>query len=180
MLVTLATLAILAYAGLISATDVCAQQAKSDPTANCNAIHLPGLHDIVQGGTPYTIRWNVSNFVLPASLVRDADPPSLEQYRDLSLHRPLPGALYRYPGNRLHRRPRPKHWLIFLDPGKGSCARRKPQLRPQDHCRYGRLPMVGPIRHLELHKHLLINTGKVAYLVNESRERFSEILEASL
>ncbi|KAL9132432.1 MAG: hypothetical protein Q9175_006396 [Cornicularia normoerica] len=57
MRVTLATLAVLAHAGLISATDVCAQQAKSDPTPSCNAIHHPGLHDIIPGGTPYTIRW---------------------------------------------------------------------------------------------------------------------------
>ncbi|KAM0804347.1 Ser-Thr-rich glycosyl-phosphatidyl-inositol-anchored membrane family-domain-containing protein [Usnea florida] len=58
MCVTLAVLTILIQACLISATDVCAQQAKSDPTPNCNAIHLPGLHEIVPGGKPYTIRWD--------------------------------------------------------------------------------------------------------------------------
>ncbi|CAD6591073.1 MAG: hypothetical protein ASARMPREDX12_004910 [Alectoria sarmentosa] len=65
MHVTLAILAFLPPASLISATDVCPQQAKSDPTPNCNAIHLPGLHDIVPGGTPYTIRWgnNTGTFV---------------------------------------------------------------------------------------------------------------------
>lgn len=65
MRVTLATLAILAHVGLISATDVCAQQAKSDPTSNCNPINHPGLHEIVQGGTPYPIRWgnNTGTFV---------------------------------------------------------------------------------------------------------------------
>ncbi|CAD6577375.1 MAG: hypothetical protein ASARMPRED_008257 [Alectoria sarmentosa] len=62
MHLTLAILAFLAHASLLSATDVCPQQAKSDPTPNCNAIHLPGLHDIVPGGTPYTIRWGVSAF----------------------------------------------------------------------------------------------------------------------
>ena len=64
MCVALAVLAVLIQACLISATDVCAQQSKSDPTPNCNAIHLPGLHDIVPGGKPYTIRWDVSTFVL--------------------------------------------------------------------------------------------------------------------
>lgn len=92
MRIKLATLAILANAGLISATDVCAQQAKSsDPTPNCNAINLPGLHDIVPGGAPYTIRWDVSTFVLPTALVTDADLPSLEQYWEFRFPRPLPG-----------------------------------------------------------------------------------------
>lgn len=107
MRVTLATLAVLAHAGLISATDVCAQQAKSDPTPSCNAIHHPGLHDIIPGGTPYTIRWGVSTFVLPTAWVTDADILSLEQYWDLHLSCSLPGRLHQHPGHRLHRRPHP-------------------------------------------------------------------------
>lgn len=104
MRITIATLAILAYAGLISATDLCVQQAKSDPTPNCNAIHLPGLHDVVQGGTPYTITWGVSCLVLSTALVTETHPPYLEQYWGLRLPRPLPGRLFRHQGNRLHRK----------------------------------------------------------------------------
>ena len=108
MHVTLATLAILAQVGLISATDVCAQQAKSDPTSNCNPINHPGLHEIVQGGTPYSIRWGVSAFLPPATVwATDADSPSLEHNRDFCLARPLSGRLFKHPGNRLHRRPHP-------------------------------------------------------------------------
>lgn len=91
MRIRLATLAILAHVGLISATDVCAQQAKGDdPTPNCNAIHLPGLHDIVPGGKPYTITWGVSTFVLPTASITDADPCSLEQYRAIRFPRIVP------------------------------------------------------------------------------------------
>lgn len=91
MRIRLATLAILAHVGLIAATDVCAQQAKSvNPTLNCNPIHLPGLNDIVPGGKPYTITWGVSTSVLPTAPIADADPHSLEQYRAIRLPCTLP------------------------------------------------------------------------------------------
>ena len=107
MSVALAVLAVLIQACFISATDVCAQQAKSDPTPNCNAIHLPGLHEVVPGGKPYIIRWDVGNSGLLTTWFTEVDIPSLEQYWFVRLPCPLPGPLHGYSRDWLHRRPRP-------------------------------------------------------------------------
>lgn len=92
MRVTLATLAILAHAGLISATDVCAQQAKSDPTPNCNAINLPGLHDIVPGGTPYTIRWENNTGTSVSLVLCQGDSLDIKEIGCIVDHSPNTGS----------------------------------------------------------------------------------------
>ncbi|KAL9066602.1 MAG: hypothetical protein Q9161_007432 [Pseudevernia consocians] len=93
MRINLATLAILAHAGLISATDVCAQQAKSsDPTPNCNAINLPGLHDIVPGGAPYTIRWDNNTGNSVSLVLCQGDSSNIQEIGCIVDHLPNSGS----------------------------------------------------------------------------------------
>lgn len=92
MRITIATLAILAHAGLISATDLCVQQAKSDPTPNCNAIHLPGLHDVVQGGTPYTITWGNNTGAFVSLVLCQGDSSDIKEIDCIANHTPNNGS----------------------------------------------------------------------------------------